>query len=504
VPSDLPPHRVGSSGVDSETAMSGLEESSRMAWSSWLLMMRRTGIVLLIVSVTFLLAVWWIDDPWADFIARNAYLLVVLVFFGVQLTFPWKVHTDIVAVAEQRLKEAMNQLKELIKGRLRYDDRRFLSARSVRSLAAGIQKQIGIHIVNDTLIAETVRLLAVELEDEYYAQAEGSGNGDELRAMLESLNRLLDELEPGSGTLLSIVEHDPLSAYKMSRPLFWISWMLLVPAVIVAVLVCLYPSWYWAVACWLFFGLYGIFFLSIVRARNYWSKPTNDATSRGGALMSIFSPNQLHPVIDCVSYVLVGYSSFSSWVWSIGWAPLWENPYLLSGSITDSMGMHTYRYFEALPVRRRLDALHSQLLKSQAAGETLALTDLYQYATLCRQLWIITGGVDYRLMEKKAREGLLLNIQLDSRNVDMTVHSEEDRRHLASLSRQSDPATVALQKRFECLHRYFLLHELGERQMTVAEMEEYIAVCQQLAQVTGSPQYRRFESKATFTMKRLS
>jgi hypothetical protein len=458
----------------------------------------------LLTSVIVLLAAPWINSPVADWLPRGVnvlYAVLVLILVGLQIAFPWQaIHDEAVTATERRLQEAMNQLKDLLNVRLNYDDPGFLGAHSVRALALGIQKRVGSPPLNDILIAETLRILAVDVED---ARKEAGDRGEKLARQLKALQSLLNELEPGGGSpLLSIVEHDPLSAYRISRPLVRIGWILggilVCPLVIAGALVWLYPWWLWALAYWLSFGLYGVFVLSGIRARNYWRNSGSERNRRRGAISSLFSPAELNPVLDCMSYVLVGYSAFSSHVWSVYWAPIWESPYFISpdlGGYTweDVEGMHTFRFFVALPLRTRLNELHPLLLTAARDGPALSPLDLDEYAKLCRQLYVLTGAADYRLMEKEARRGGLLNVDLNLRNVDMTPRTR---------NAKPDPCLGALRGRFETLHRNRLLHELGKREMAPTELEEYVSLCERLAAATGSARYRGFGEKGKDLMRR--
>src|SRR5437867_1543918 len=92
--------------------------------------------------------------------------------------------------------------------RARVDQPPLMTASALRALARGVQISLKCPAFTDAAIAETLRMLALDLEDTL--------RGARLMRSLESVDRALRELDPEGRGLLSIAAIDRLLAYRLS------------------------------------------------------------------------------------------------------------------------------------------------------------------------------------------------------------------------------------------------------------------------------------------------
>jgi nucleoside phosphorylase len=376
-------------------------------------------------------------------------------------------------LADQRQRLATARLKRVLLRRLSTVPA-LLNANAIRSLALAIQRDLKAPPMNEILIAEIVRAIALEVE-------ENPGARDVVR-ILSILNQVLIDLDAVSKDkppLLSIARTDPVSAYQHCEPVASARARLAGSAIAFAVTMwvpMLYtelpPVWRAAIS---FAGLVLLCrsFVSVERVLNsgqrahtYWQSVTADSMTDATTV-----PEQLDPVLDSIPFITISDAPAVIGRFSITWAPIWEYKHTMSGPKTFE-AMHAYRYFQALPYADLLKQAYLDVAKQQEAGESVTEYTFAEIERLCRRMWIFTGQRGYRAAYEAAKRGLVSK-------VDTVVASR-----LVSDSGQ--------RARFRQLHRQVQAYMLtGAGRPSEAEVQEYEALCHEMAEMTGDSVYSK-------------
>ena len=409
--------------------------------------------------------------------------------------------------AKQRRIEARSRLRYLLRRRLFDDVMSFFTAHSIRSLADTIQQEIRSPVINDVMIAEVIRSLAFEVEENY--------RGDVKKRLLEKLNDVYREIAPRKSALLSIASTDPLAAYRLSWPGNFLIFFLVAIA-----LIQLFQNWmFLEVIFWIIFILGLALILSTIRTRNYWKSSKIEDKRRRSIFASLLSPKKLNPVFDVLSFITITPSKPYLGKWSALWPALWEEVYFMFMK-PRFLEMHEYRYFDAQPLIARLVKLHNNMLRLQQKGQQLPETDLDEYLSLCRELWAITGEERYKTLMQKAREGVLWDIDLYSYfearpfgRKEVELHTNTLRNNILRLHGGGDILLEYLtNKKFMSFYRYLKarpfrgrlvklhnnmlrLQQKGQ-QLPETDLDEYLSLCRELWAITGEEGYKTLMQKA--------
>jgi hypothetical protein len=354
-------------------------------------------VVVLVITVAVgpvvLATVLGLFSTWSDAPLLVRYAVAAVPIGGlVWVINTWRAR-EVKQLGRARQQDGINELAQRLLGRLHQPE--LMTARSARGLALGVEQKVGCPLMTDKVIIEAIRTAALELESRL--------SGQPLVVGLEALNRLLKEFDADALPLLSLASVDRLNAFLPSQ--LYLMALLFGTLVLVAFGPSLFelriPTFVYPV-CALLLLVQVVLLLSNVRLESFWRRDANAPSPSARTLMGL----------DFFRVMMTARNRVLSWVMDCLWGPVWEQAKIMTTRPDRFAIMHEFRFEVAQRLWRRLRDLQDEMDEIGPAGDAKSERRAEEFASLCRQLWVVTGEQRFREIEAR---GQLTSEDLDNR-----------------------------------------------------------------------------------------
>lgn len=272
-----------------------------------------------------------------------------------------------------------------------------LTAPAVRSLALGIQTTTGCPVITDAMIVAAIRSAAIELEGRY--------TGAVLLRKLKVLNAALKEIDDTVPPLLSIASTDRVMAYEMSmRTVIYLITIIQLTVLFISYRSPEFVSYSLLIVSSLAASaIYVWMIFSNVRASKYWRSLYRKMRHEDDKVPGSLERRPLRPALDF--FLFQAHSNNHHYV-NVYWASVWEAPYFFIGLKSFLRRHEVFNYYKERRLLKRLHGITKHAVAPVSIYIPVDKSNLEEYISLLRELWIITGSETYKEKMETAKSRL--------------------------------------------------------------------------------------------------